>query len=81
METNTKSISRPQHKSVSEFKLEQRFKATIVWLILNGKVEKALEILAKKHGVRVPIIEVGLPKRNKRKALDVTMGRRGRSPF
>jgi len=49
--------------------LEQRFKATIVWLILNGKVEKALEILAKKHGVGVPIIEVGLPKRNKRKAL------------
>jgi hypothetical protein len=53
---------------VQEFKLEQRFTATIVWLILNGKVEKALEILAKKHGVRVPIIEVGLPKRDKREA-------------
>ena len=49
--------------------MEQRFKATIVWLILNGKVEKALEILAKKHGVRVPIIEVGLPNRRKMKAL------------
>jgi len=49
--------------------LEQKFEATIVWLILNGKVEKALEMLARKHGVRVPIIEVGLPKRRKMKAL------------
>ena len=47
----------------------QRFKATIVWLILNGKVEKALEILAQEHGVRVPLIEVGLPKGRKIKAL------------
>ena len=49
--------------------MEQKFKATIVWLILNGKVEKALEMLARKHGVGVPIIEVGLPKRRKRRAL------------
>jgi len=47
-----------------------------VWLILNGKVEKAMEILAKKHGVRVPIIEVGLPKRNKRKTLACYNGKK-----
>ena len=56
--------------------MEQRFKATIVWLILNGKVEKALEILAKKHSVRVPIIEIGLPKRNKKKALGCYNGKK-----
>ena len=56
--------------------LEQRFKAIIVWLILNGKVERALEILAKKHRVRVPIIEVGLPKRDKRKALGCYNGKK-----
>jgi predicted aspartyl protease len=49
--------------------LKRKSKATIVWLILNGKVEEALEILAQKHGVTVPIIEVGLPKGRKKKAL------------
>lgn len=49
--------------------MEERFKATIVWLILNGKAEKALEILAKKYGVRVPSVRVGLPKRDRLKAL------------
>ena len=56
--------------------MEQRFKATVVWLILDGKVERALEILAKKHGVRVPIIEVGLPKKKKRKAMGCYNGER-----
>ena len=56
--------------------MEQRFKAVIVWLILNGKVEKALEMLAKKHSIRVPIIEVGLPKRNRRKALGCYNGKK-----
>lgn len=59
-----------------EFKLEQRFRATIVWLILNGKAEEALEILARKYGVRVPIVKVGLPKRDKRKALGCYNGRK-----
>jgi Zn-dependent peptidase ImmA (M78 family) len=49
--------------------LDRKFKANIVWLILNGKVEKALEIIAQKHGVTVPIIEVGLPKGRKKTAL------------
>jgi len=56
--------------------LEQKFMATIVWLILNGKVERALEILAEKHGVRVPIVEVGLPKRNKKRALGCYNGKK-----
>ncbi len=29
--------------------MEERFKAAMVWLILNGKVEKALELLAKRY--------------------------------
>ena len=56
--------------------MEQRFKAAIVWLILEGKVEKALEILAKKHSVEPPIVEVGLPKRNKGKALGCYSGKK-----
>lgn len=49
--------------------LEDRFKALIVWLILNGKTEKALELLAKYYKVDVPKLSVGLPKGRKRKAL------------
>ena len=48
--------------------MEQKFKAMIVWLILNGRVEKALEILAQEHGLEIPILKVGLPKRRKTKA-------------
>jgi len=46
--------------------LEPKFKAFIVWLILNGKVEKALELLAKHYNVNVPKIKVGLPKGHKK---------------
>jgi len=46
--------------------LETRFKAFIVWLILNGKAEEALELLAKHYTVNAPKIRVGLPKRHKR---------------
>jgi len=49
--------------------LEQKFKALIVYLILNGKTEKALEMLAKHYSVDVPKIKVGLPKRHKKKTL------------
>jgi len=48
--------------------LEQKFKASIVWLILNGKAEKALELLAEHYGVEVPKLKVGLPKGRKKKA-------------
>jgi len=46
-----------------------RFKVLIVSLILNGKVEKALELLAEHHSVSVPKIKVGLPKGRKKKTL------------
>jgi len=46
--------------------LETKFKAFIVWLILNGKVEEALEVLAKHYSVDAPKIRVGLPKGHKK---------------
>ena len=41
------------------------FKAQVVSLILNGKTEDALELLAKHYGVSVPNLKVGLPKGHK----------------
>ena len=49
--------------------MEQEFKASIVWLILNGKPEKALELLAEHYSVEVPKLKVGLPKGRKKKTL------------
>jgi hypothetical protein len=49
--------------------LEQRFKATIVFLVLNGQAEKALHMLAEKYHVNVPQIEIGLPKGRKMNSL------------
>ena len=49
--------------------MEQNFKALIVYLILDGKAEKALEALAKHYSVDVPRLKVGLPKGRKKKAL------------
>lgn len=49
--------------------MEQKFKASIVWLILNGNAEKALELLAEHYGVGVPKLKVGLPKGRKKKSL------------
>ena len=55
--------------------MEEKFRATIVWLILNGETEKALMVLASKHGVRVPSIEVGLPKKHRTKAMGCYSGK------
>jgi hypothetical protein len=55
--------------------LEQRFKTIIVWLILNGKTEKALDLLAEKYAVKVPKIKVGLPKGRKKKPLGCYSGK------
>lgn len=43
-------------------------KAYVVWLILNGKAEEALKLLAKEYTVATPKLKVGLPKGNKIKA-------------
>ncbi len=45
------------------------FKIEIVWLILNGKTEDALELLAQNYKVDLPKLKVGLPKGHKAKAL------------
>ena len=44
------------------------FKPAVVWLIINGKAEEALTLLAKNYGVCVPNLKVGLPKGHKIKA-------------
>jgi hypothetical protein len=44
---------------------QDNFKLVVVWLILNGKTEEALELLAKKYKVNVPNLKVGLPKGHK----------------
>ncbi len=41
----------------------------IVWLILDGKVERAVEFLSAQFGVSVPKMRVGLPKGRKNKVL------------
>jgi Zn-dependent peptidase ImmA (M78 family) len=45
--------------------LHVNFKPLIVWLILNGQAEKALELLAKNYKVSTPKLKVGLPKRRR----------------
>ena len=44
---------------------QDNFKPLVVWLILSGKTEEALELLAKKYQVSVPDLKVGLPKGHK----------------
>lgn len=53
------------------------FEVLIVWLILNGKVGKALELLAEHYSVDVPKIKVGLPKGRKKRALGCYNAKKG----
>jgi hypothetical protein len=55
--------------------LEERFRAIIVLLILNGEVERALNLLSKKYDIKAPDIRIGLPKGRKTKALGCYNGR------
>ena len=48
--------------------VQVNFKPLVVWLILNGKPEEALMLLAKNYKVNVPKLKVGLPKGHKIKA-------------
>ena len=48
--------------------VQEGFKPVVVWLILNGKTEEALSLLAKNYAVNVPRLKVGLPKGHKIKA-------------
>ena len=45
--------------------VQDNFKPFVVWLILSGKPEEALELLSKKYKVKVPNLKVGLPKGHK----------------
>jgi hypothetical protein len=47
---------------------QDNFKPLVVWLILNGKTEEALELLSKNYKVGVPELRVGLPKGRKKTA-------------
>ncbi|MGD0450567.1 MAG: hypothetical protein ABSA79_05870 [Candidatus Bathyarchaeia archaeon] len=47
---------------------QDNFKPLVVWLILNGKTEEALELLSKNYKVSVPELKVGLPKGHKKTA-------------
>jgi len=47
---------------------EHLFRGYVVWLILNGRTEDALGLLAKHYGVSIPRLKVGLPSRHKTKA-------------
>jgi Zn-dependent peptidase ImmA (M78 family) len=45
--------------------LQSEFKLKVVWLILNGKPEEALTLLAENYKVTLPKLKVGLPKGHK----------------
>jgi len=49
--------------------LEPDFRILVVQLILDGRAEEALELLAKHYNVNLPTIKVGLPKRHRRNTL------------
>jgi len=53
------------HKNRWSKPLEAGSKAVIVRLILNGRTEIALGLLAKNYGVSIPKLKVGLPKSRK----------------
>jgi hypothetical protein len=55
--------------------LEEKHKALIVWLILNGRTEEAIARLANDYGLNPPKLKIGLPKRQKRKAVGVYSAR------
>jgi len=42
--------------------LQKRVMSLVVWLILNGRAERALGLLSEHFNVSVPSIKVGLPK-------------------
>lgn len=56
---------------------QDNFKPVVVWLILNGKTEEALALLAKNYQVEVPRLKVGLPKGHKIKAFGCYSAKNG----
>ncbi len=63
----TQTISHMPQKTIREQSLgEQAFKSLIVWLILTGKTEIALQQLAEHYATQTPKLKVGLPKGHKK---------------
>jgi hypothetical protein len=42
--------------------MQNPFKVTVVWLILNRRTEEALRLLSNEYKVSVPNLKIGLPK-------------------
>jgi len=61
-------MSMPTQGPIDDKVSERTFKAYVVWLVLSGKAEVALQVLAKKYKVSVPEMKVGLPSCHKTKA-------------
>jgi hypothetical protein len=61
-------MSMPTQETIDDKVSERPFKAYVVWLVLSGKAEVALQVLAKRYKVSVPEMKVGLPSRHKTKA-------------
>jgi hypothetical protein len=49
--------------------VEPDFRALVVQLVLDGKAEAAVELLANHYRIRPPKIRVGLPKRHRKNTL------------
>jgi len=58
-----------KERNVPEKASEPEFRASVVQLILNGKVEEALRLLAEQYNVDLPRIRVGLPSRHRKNAI------------
>jgi len=55
--------------------LQANFKPLIVRLILNGKAEEAIALLAKNYKVNMPKLKIGLPKGRKKNVLGCYMAK------
>ena len=58
-----------KERNVSDKSSEAEFRASVVRLILNGKVEEALGLLSERYNVGLPQIRVGLPSRHRKNTL------------
>ncbi|MGB8781203.1 MAG: hypothetical protein WCD81_11230 [Candidatus Bathyarchaeia archaeon] len=58
-----------EERNAPEKASDLEFRASVVQLILNGKVEAALGLLAEQYNVDLPRIRVGLPGRHRKNTL------------
>jgi hypothetical protein len=58
-----------KERNVPDKSSEPEFRASVVRLILNGKVEEALGLLAERYNVGLPRTRVGLPNRHRKNTL------------